>query len=79
MIPVAFFPHSSIGASPSHHPAADVNKYRVTQPDTLQRDLKTLIPKRDVSIKSVPSGLREPWVEEVAKEQEGGHQENKSL
>lgn len=70
MTPVTFFhthqlvPHSAIILQ------ADGNKYRDTQPDTLQRDLETLIPIWDVSIKSVPSGLREPWVEEVAKEQE---------
>lgn len=41
-------------------PAVDVNKYKDTQTDNTEkgRDLGTLRPNWDVSIKSLPSGLR---------------------
>ena len=40
---------------------ADGSKYRDQQPDSMQRvrNLRILSPKRDVSIKSAPSGFRE--------------------
>ena len=42
-------------------PTANGNKYRDPRPDIMQRlrDLGTLWPKWDVSIKSLPSGFRE--------------------
>jgi hypothetical protein len=44
-------------------PAADGNKYRDPQANIMQsvRDLGTLISKWTVSIKSLPSRLREPY------------------
>jgi hypothetical protein len=41
-------------------PAADENRYRDPQPDSIQRvrDLEVISPKWDVSIKSLPSGFR---------------------
>lgn len=43
------------------HPVVDGNKFRIQQPDIMQRmrELEILSPQ-DVLIKSLPFGLREP-------------------
>ena len=66
-------------------PAADGNKYRDPRSDIMQRmrHLGTLSPKRNFSIKSLPSGLREPhgkggrW--NRGDKGDRGHRESKAL
>lgn len=66
-------------------PATDGNKYRDPQPDYMQRvkDLRTLSPKQNVSIKSFRLELREPHGKGGRKcgraLGDGEHQENKAL
>lgn len=44
------------------HPVIDGNKYRIQQPDIMQRmrELEKLSPKQYVLIKSLPFRIREP-------------------
>lgn len=63
---------------------ADGNKYRDSQADTMWRvrDLWPFSPKQDVSIKSLPSGLREPCIrgrKSLRVTGNGGHQEKKAF
>lgn len=62
-------------------PAADGNKYRDPQPDNVQRvrDPGILSSKWNVSIRSLPSGLRRGGGNPVSSRGDGGHQGNKVL
>lgn len=61
----------------------DGNKYTDPQPDRMQRELGTISLKRDVFIRSLPLGLREPWRRGGRKHGrargDGEHQESKAF
>ena len=71
---------STVGVCP-----ADGNKYRDPHPDNVQtvRELGTFSPGWEVSIKSLPSGIRElcgrGGRKNVQARGDGGHQRNKAF